>query len=838
MWIVQKREYPRILILAQLVLVSGFAIAQTAPPPDAARRRIALEKLLVTGRVLYVGAHPDDENTAMLAWLTQGRKVSAAYLSLTRGDGGQNLIGAEQGDALSVIRTEELLAARRLDGAEQLFTRAADFGFSKTPEETLRIWGRERILADIVYAIRAFRPDIIITRFPTSGEGGHGHHTASAQLAVEAYSAAPDPGRFVEQLARVSPWRPTRIFWNVWTPPGTEKPRPDGSAPLLTVDLGIYNPVLGQSYVELAATSRSMHKSQGFGSPARRGSWPNYLELLAGSPAPHDPFEGIDLSWGRYPGGAAVEAALNEALGAYSDVEPHRSVPALIRALTLAEKLPDDPLTRGKRAEIAACIRACAGLWLEAVTDSPSVTRGASVKIALSILRRSPLTVRCAQVEMPFGAPAAMAGVAPEQNILAQADASVTIPGGLPYSNPYWLEGERDRGVTVVPEESLRGLARNPPPIVVRFVLMIEGKEVAFDVPVQHRWTDPVEGERYRDATVVPDVTVSFENHAILFPGQAARSVRMVARAHRDGASATMRFTCPPGWTVRPEGVSVAFSKRDEERSLRVEITPPAGESSGELRVSLAIAGRPEEAARQFIQIDHPHIPVQVLLPVASARLVRAELRTPVRRVGYVMGAGDDIPGMLRQLGVEVTLLTDADLEETELSRFDAIVMGVRAFNTRPRLGELSDALFKYVDAGGTLVAQYNTNRDLATARIAPFPLELSRERTTDESAAVTLLRPEHPMLLTPHQIRASDFDGWVQERGLYYPVKWDDRFTPLLEMGDPGETPSRGAVLVAPSGKGTYVYTGISFFRQLPAGIPGAIRLFLNLLGGGRARD
>ncbi|MBI2840636.1 MAG: PIG-L family deacetylase [Acidobacteria bacterium] len=833
----QKKKIREILILVQFVLAAGFAMAQIAPPPDAARRRIALEKLLVTGRALYIGAHPDDENTAMLAWLTQGRKLSAAYLSLTRGDGGQNLIGAEQGDALSVIRTEELLAARKLDGAEQLFTRAADFGFSKTPEETLRFWGRDRILADIVYAIRSFRPDVLITRFPTSGDGGHGHHTASAQLALEAYTAAADPARFSEQLSRVSPWRSTRLFWNAWTPPGAEKPRSGGSAPILTVDLGVYNPVLGQSYVELAASSRSMHKSQGFGSPARRGFFPNYLELLAGSPASGDPFDGIDLSWGRYAGGAAVEAALKEALAAYSDLEPHRSVPALIRALTLAEKLPDEPLTRGKRAEIVGCIRDCAGLWLESVTDSPSVTRGAAVKITLSLLRRSPLTVRCARVEMPFGAPPAMTGITPEQNILAQADATVTIPPGLAYSNPYWLEGERDRGVTAVPDESLRGLPHNPPPIVVRFVLEIEGREVAFDVPVQHRWTDPVEGERYRDATVVPEVTVSFENHAVLFSGQGARSVRMVARAQRDGASARVSFACPQGWTVTPRAVEVAFSKRGEERSLRVEIAPPAAESSGELRVSLATAGHPEEPARQFLQVDHPHIPVQVLLPVASVRLVRAELTTPVHRVGYVMGAGDDIPGMLRQLGVDVTLLTDADLEETDLSRFDAIVTGVRAFNTRPRLGELSDALLRYVDAGGTLVVQYNTNRDLVAARIAPFPLELSRDRTTDESASVTLLRPDHPILVTPHRIRASDFEGWVQERGLYYPGKWDDRFTPLLEMGDPGETPSRGAVLVTPSGKGMYVYTGISFFRQLPAGVPGAIRLFLNLLGGGRAR-
>jgi LmbE family N-acetylglucosaminyl deacetylase len=820
--------------LTTLVFVLGATAAvslhgQTPPLPDAAGRRIELEKLTVVGSALYVAAHPDDENTALLAWLAKGRKVRTGYLSLTRGSGGQNLIGTEQGDLLGVLRTQELLAARRIDGAEQFFTRAVDFGYSKGPEETLRIWGRDAVLSDIVWVIRKFRPDVIITRFPGTGAGGHGHHTASAILAAEAFSAAADAQRFPEQLAYVKPWQAKRLLWNVfsWGPPQP----PGAHSGELSVDLGAYDPVLGESYAELAATSRSMHKSQGFGSSPRRGSLLNYFKLTAGEPARSDIFDGVDLTWTRITGGEHVGDLLAKAAAAYSDEDPTAAVPALLDALAAMDRLPPNPWVPVKRRELLDVIQACTGLWVQAVTDAPSVSPGNDVTVELSAVNRSTMPLTLVRVEPSLGAATEVGAALPDNQVVTRK-VTIAVPPATPYSQPYWLRQSHGNGLYVVTDQALIGRAEGPPPLSVTFVVRVGRQELTFTVPVVQMWTDPVEGERTRDLPVVPRVTVNLEAPVLIFPGVASKTVRAIVRAHEPAVSATVRLAVPSGWRVQPEVIPIAFDKAGEDRTVHFTITPPPSAATGEL-VAFVRNGGAEEPARSLVRVDHPHIFPQTLLPPASTKLVRVEAARPVQRIGYVMGPGDEVPEILRQLGFEVTLLSDDQLEGGDLGTFDAVVVGVRAYNTRRVLAEVEQRLLSYVESGGTLVVQYDTNRHLVTDQLGPYPFAISHDRVTDETAPVEILDPTSALVNRPLAITPADFEGWVQERGLYFPDSWDPRYSTLFSMADPGESPTKGALLYTHYGKGFYVYTGLAFFRQLPAGVPGAIRLFVNLLAG-----
>lgn len=822
-----KKKAPLLLWLVCLACVARVS-AEPPSPLDAAQRHVALEKLRVVGRALYVGAHPDDENTALLAYLASERKVGVAYLSLTRGDGGQNLIGTEQGDALGVIRTEELLAARAIDGAEQLFTRAVDFGFSKTAAETLRLWDRDKVLADVVWAIRSFRPDVVITRFPENGDGGHGHHTASAILAHEAFVAAGDPTRFPEQLSHVSAWQPKRLVWNTWRPQG--EARAAGTPPVVSVDVGAYNAALGRSYTEIAARSRSMHKSQGFGASARRGPNVNYFEYVAGEPATEDLFDGVDLTWRRVFGGERVDAPLAQALAAASDDEPEAAVPQLLAALAALDALPADPLLTGKREEILAAIRSAAGLWFEAVVPDERVTPGSTQKISVTAVNRSKVPLALARVEVSYAEPKVLDAPLGENAPVAQEIESV-LPRDLAPSQPYWLDEPPVHDTYVVTHARLIGRPRDPAPLSARFVLRAGSQELTYTVPAEYRFTDPVEGDVYRAAVVVPAVTVDLGEPPLLFPSASPRVLKLRVHSHSAGAKGALRLSVPEGWRIAPQRVEYAFTRRDEEAVSELTVTPPSATGTGALGVFLD-DGQP---ARSLTLIDHPHIPQRTLLPRARLNLVRVDLARPVRQVGYVMGAGDEIPDILRQIGMNVTLLDDEALATRDLAAFEVIVVGVRAYNTRAALRTTQARLLRYVESGGTLVVQYDTDRGLVAEQLGPFELKLSRDRVTEEDAAVRLLDPAHPLLRSPHRIEAGDFDGWVQERGLYFAGSWDSHYTPLLAMHDANEPDRTGGLLVARYGKGTYIYTGLAFFRQLPAGVPGALRLFVNLLAGGR---
>lgn len=824
------------ILVASLLLAATAAAAPVIVRPermhDAAEIRLALDRLGVVGSALYIAAHPDDENTAMIAWLSNGRLVRTGYLAATRGDGGQNLIGPEKGEALGVIRTRELLEARRIDGGEQFFSRAIDFGYSKSPEETLAIWNEETILADFVQVIRSFRPDIVITRFPVSGEGTHGHHTASAILAEKAFRLAADPNAYPEQ-ARFGTWQPKRLFWNAW--------RVADTTGLLQVDLGAFNPLLGRSYTELAGESRSMHKSQGFGAAERRGSLVNYLQVRAGDPAASDPFEGIDLTWRRIPGGEAVIPLLEAAKAAFRPEDPSAIVLPLIEVRRVLTRLDAkygwemDTVER-KVEELDELIRQASGLWIEAIAEQTSGVPGTSVPAKVTVVNRSDIPVAIA-IAPP--APGATSEGTLRTNEPWSASFAMPIPKDAELSHPFWLRQDPEKGAYRADRRYV-GAAVAPDPVAVPLVATIAGQPIPFMAPLTYRWTDPVQGERFRPFELHPPVTANLSAGVVIFPRAEPKRIRVALRSEVDDAKGTVRAIAPKGWTVAPPASPFAIAKRDDEQFVVFIVTPPAAPAEGELTVTIETAGWAPYSL-SHATIDYPHIPVQTLLPHAHAKLVRAEIATDGKRIGYVMGAGDEVPEMLRQIGYEVTLLSDEELEVSDLSSYDAIVLGVRAYNTRKRLPQLQARLFEWVRRGGTLVSQYNTaERDLPA--LAPLPLRISRDRVTVEESPVTILAPSHPLLTTPNAIGPADFQGWIQERGLYFPDQWDPAYEPLLGMADPGEPEKRGALLFLRHGEGAFVYAPLSFFRQLPAGVPGAYRLFANLVarrdGGPRAGE
>ena len=818
--------------LALLVLL-GLPLRLDAEMPkeamSAAEIRLALEKLNVVGSVLYVAAHPDDENTAFLAWGSKGALVSTAYLAITRGDGGQNLIGTESAELLGLLRTQELLAARRIDGSRQFFTRAIDFGYSKSPEETLSIWDREKVLSDVVRVIRTLRPDVVVNRFPTTGEGGHGHHTASAILSVEAFEAAGDPSRFPDQIAEgLRPWKPQRLYFNAFRfRPDQPRTAPPAS---LAVDLGAYNALLGRSYTEIAAQARTMHKSQGFGSAERRGTWLNDFASLKGEKAEKDLFDGIDLTWKRVPGGESVTPLLAEAERTFREDDPAASLPLLLKAWEKLNALPPGLEKDVKRDELLEVIRSCAGVWIEAVAADPAAVPGGSVKVSTMILNRSRFPMKLASVDVT-GAPAGSGGEL-KFNEPLRADVTMTLPAGQPLTNPYWLASPPGKGLYAVENASLIGKPEAPAPFVGRFRVLAAGQTLDFSTPVVFRRTDPVRGEIYIPFEVVPPVTANFDEKVYAFAGATGKTITVSLRSFAK-AGGTLRLTANGGWKSSPAEVPFSFATRDEEKSVTFTVTPPAKPSAGTFRATAVVDGK--EWSRSLVRVDYPHIPRQTLFPPAEAKALCLDVLAPPREIGYIMGPGDTVPEALRQIGYKVTLLSDEELEARDLSRFGTIVAGIRAFNTRPRLKALHGKLLSFVEAGGVFVVQYGTTGELVTEEIGPYPFKISRDRVTVEEAPVTFADRAHPLLSFPNRIGPADFDGWIQERGLYFAGTWDPKYETPLSMSDPGEPPKTGSLLFARYGKGAFVYTGLALFRQLPAGVPGAYRLFVNLIEGGR---
>ena len=821
-----------------LIALLFFSLSVYAAQRDAAELQLALKKLTVLGSALYVAAHPDDENTALIAYLANERLLRTGYLSMTRGDGGQNLIGDEKGELLGVLRTQELLAARRIDGGEQYFTRAIDFGYSKTPQETLAIWGHDTILADVVWNIRRFQPDVIITRFPTTVEGGHGHHTASAMLAVEAFKLAGDPTKFPDQLRYVNVWQPRRIFWNRFSfrPIAPDDP---SLAKSLRLDIGTYNPLLGRAYTEIAAESRSQHKSQGFGAAERRGSILNYFDQLDGDPAQRDLFEGIDQSWSRYPGGENVGKILQQAADTFDLRSPEKSIPVLLQAADALDRLGASPAWSArvtpwidvKRRELLEAIRGCAGLSIDVAAADSSVVPGGELPISVSVVNRSEYPLTLQMVASLYANPSKGVLLPLKNNQPVKTELSVKMPDDAEISQPYWLQKPPGKGAFTVTQQTLIGLPENPPAVPITVSLTDNAMHtIIYSVPAVFRWTDPVRGEQTRPVDVVPEVTLNLGSRVYVFPDVQPKQVTIWLQNFGAATPATVRLLLPNGWTTIPASSPVSFGKKGDEARAAFTVTPTAAEMTGAIGAEVDLpSGR--KISTSITTIDYPHIPAQRVFGDATGKAVRVNVKKRGSRIGYIMGPGDEVAEALRQIGYEVTLLTDADLERGDFARYDAIVTGVRAYNTRKRLKLAQPKLLEYVNNGGTLVVQYNTLQELLIDSPGPYPFKITSDRVTVEEAPVRFVHPDHLLLNTPNKITAADFNGWVQERGLYFTNNWDSHYETVLATNDPGESEKEGGELYARYGKGVYVYTSYSWFRQLPAGVSGAYRLFANLV-------
>ena len=836
-----RRRISRSWLAAAAVAVtmaSRTTSVADAPPlfPEATSGgeiQLALQKLNVLGRVLYIAAHPDDENTNLMAFWANGSLYETAYLSITRGDGGQNLIGPELRERLGVIRTEELLAARRLDHAQQFFSRAVDFGFSKTAEETLRIWDHEKILSDVVWVIRKFRPDVVVTRFSPEDHLTHGHHTASAILAEEAFAAASDPNRFPEQLAFVKPWRPIRLVWNTSPFFFTNRNLPFDPTGLTILEAGGYNPLLGKAYTEIAAASVSMHKSQGVGRPPLRGARKEYFKPLEGKPMTSALFDGVDTNWSRVANSEPVAAKIRQIISDFHPADPAASIAELLELRQALSELKDGDWVSEKKAELDQIIAACLGLHVEASTTNATITPGQTADIKLEAINRCNIPVTLQEVRFPLSGDSTRIDKALPPDELIAKNVSCKIPENTPYSQPYWLRQPGTLGTFAVDDQKLIGLPENPPHLPMEITLQVSGQELRYVVDTRYRSVDPVAGELRQSLVIAPPVFTDFANPVLMFATNQPKSVSVRVIASTGPVKGQLKLTAPDGWHVDPAAVQIDLKGANAETVAAFTVKPPEQDSEGTLRAIASIEGR--EYSFGHVRISYPHIGVHILMPRAEVTVVRADIRKKGERIGYIPGAGDDVPESLRQIGYTVKMLSDADITAKNLAQFSAVVLGIRAYNTDDRISTWLPELFTYVKNGGVAIAQYNTTADLKTKEMAPYPLEISRDRVTDENAQVRILVPNHPLMTTPNKITSKDFDGWVQERGLYFPNKWDAAWTPILSCNDPNEKPLDGGLLVAKSGKGFFIYTSYSWFRQLPAGVPGAYRLFANMVSLGK---
>lgn len=818
---------PQFLIL---LVACVFFSAPTAPgggtPPVSSGEAIKQDLLAFQrcASVLYVAAHPDDENTQLITYFSRGLGFRAAYVSVTRGDGGQNIIGAEFGDELGVIRTQELIEARKIDGGRQFFTRAIDFGFSKSSDETLRIWDRNAVLADMVRIIREFRPDVIVTRFSPQPGKTHGHHTASAILAVDAFALAGNPDAYPDQLATLQPWQAKRIVQNGRFG-GTDSEKPG----TISFDISGTDPISGESFDAIAAKSRAMHVSQGFAGFNGRGSGPRMesFQPLAGEPARNDLFDGIDTTWGRFAGGAELVAMIAQAVAAFDPQSPQKSVPALLALRKRATALPTNPAVVEKRKQLDRIIAACLGLRVRAGLSNPEITPGENFGMRLEATLVATAPVRWIAARFPSSGVVQSVGIDLKPGISASIDSTSALPASTPLTQPYWLREPGADGIATVSDSRLIGKPEDPPAFPVEFIFEIDDQKlVVTDEPVAEVSTGAHAGQRL---TVVPPVTVSFRPLVRLFAPGSTRTVQVELAAARPVASGELSLNTPAGWHAAPESIPFRFGASGERVTVEFQVTAPDRVESAALTASARIGAQTYGARR--IDIRYDHIAHQVLQPQATLRVVSVDLAVRGKHIGYLPGAGDSVAECLAQMGFEVKTLDGADLSPARLAGLDAVVVGVRALNVRKDLAHALPALVAFAEAGGTVVMQYNRPEGAQTNTLGPFELTLSADRVTDERAPVTLLARGHPILTSPNAIAAADFDGWVQERGLAFPSRWDARFAPLLSCADPGEQPLKGGLLVADVGKGRFIYTSLAWFRQLPAGVPGAYRLFANLV-------
>lgn len=827
----------RLHLLLLLLFSISLITAQQPKKQTSSEIQESIKKLNFLGSILYVAAHPDDENTRLISYMSNDVKARTAYLSLTRGDGGQNLVGPEIRELLGVIRTQELLAARRTDGGEQLFTRANDFGYSKHPDETLAIWNKEEVLSDVVLAIRQFQPDVIINRFDHRSPGStHGHHTSSAMLSVEAFDLVGDNNAYPKQLSRTNIWQPQRLFFNTswWFYGSRAKFEEADKSKLLEVNTGVYFPSSGLSNPEIAALSRSQHKSQGFGSTGSRGTQIEYIEIIKGD-LPADKsnlFEGIDTSWNRVKGGKAIGDILYAVQKNYDFKNPSASIPELTRAYLAIQDLDDKHWKNIKTTDIKNIIAACAGLYLEATADSNHATAGTAIDLNLEVINRSTSKIVLSSIVNPNGIKINK-NITLNNNIGFDFKETLKIKTDQHVSTPYWLTKKGTLGMYEVEDKSLIGKPETPRSLNIIFNLNIEGVAISFTKAIVYKTNDPVKGEVYKPFEIIPEVSAKISEKVIILDTDDQRDIEVIVKAGRNNIEGYVKIGHPKNWSVFPEKQKVIIANKGQKQRLIFTVVPPKEQSEGLLTPMVYIGD--SVYTKELIEIDYDHIPFQTVLLPSQSKIVRLDIKKRGQNIGYIEGAGDVVPESLRQIGYSVAILKPEDISAENLKRFDAIVVGIRAYNTVEELKFKQQLLFDYVAQGGNMIVQYNTSRGIKVDQIAPYDLKLSRDRVTDEYADVRLLATDHEVLNVPNKITGKDFEGWTQERGLYFPGEWSSEFTPILSMNDEGESPKIGSLLVAKHGKGHYIYTGLSFFREFPAGVSGAYRLFANILSLGK---
>ena len=817
-----------------LLLLSSTLLAQQPQKPSSVEIYHQIQKLNFLGSVLYVAAHPDDENTRLISYMANHVKARTGYLSITRGDGGQNLIGTELRELLGVIRTQELIEARKIDGGEQFFTRANDFGFSKVPDETLKIWNKNQVLEDMVYIIRKFKPDVIINRFDHRSPGTtHGHHTSSAMLSIELYDVVNDSSIYPEQLKYTSIWQPKRLFFNTswWFYGGKDKFDKADKSKLNNFDMGVYYPSFGKSNQEIAALSRSRHQSQGFGSTGSRGDEIEYLELIKGEAAKDNKniFEGIDTSWNRVKGGASIGSLINQIEKDFDFKNPSASIPKLIEAYSLIQKLDDEHWKKIKTEEIKKIIAGCAGLFLEAVADSQSSTPGSTLKVKLEAINRSSQKMVLNGINSK---PASMttSSITPlENNRPYFVEMELILDKNQAYTAPYWLKEQGTVGMYAVSNQENIGIPDIIRTISVTFMVEINGVVIPFEREVIYKFNDEVKGEVYKPFDVVPVATSSILDKVKIFNSDKSKTVGVKIKAGKDNVIGNAFLTTAQGWKVSPESIPFQINKKGGETTVYFEVTPP--KNSSEITASSYVVVDDEKLDKEQINIQYEHIAQQQVLVNSEAKFNKLDIVTTNEKIAYIMGAGDEIPLYLTQMGYEVSVIKPEEITTENLAAFQVVILGIRAYNTVEELAFKQQILFDFVKNGNTMIVQYNTTGKFTVKELAPFPLKISRDRVTEEDAEVRFLAPNHKILNFPNKITSDDFKGWVQEQGLYYPNEWDATFTAILSSNDKDEKPKNGGLLVAQYGKGYYIYTGLSFFRELPAGVAGAYRLFANMI-------
>lgn len=825
-----------LLLLVTLAVMATFENIWAQLPPRASSSEILqeIQKLNVLGNVLYFGAHPDDENPTFIAYMANEKHYNTAYFSLTRGDGGQNAIGVEIKENLGIIRTQELLQARRIDGGHQFFSRAVDFGFSKSAAEVFTIWDREKLLSDAVWVIRKFRPDVIVTRFPPDERAGHGQHIASAMLAEEAFEAAADPQRFPQQLKYVTAWKTTRLVWNAgmwWNQRRDEVDEKDAKE-CIRLDIGTFNPLLGKSYGEIAAESRTVHKTQGFGTIGFRGTLVEYFKHVKGKKASTDLFDNINTTWSRVHNSQHVKTLITKAISSYNCTNPSASVPILLDVRGELEKLPESNWKNEKLTDLNKVIQEALGLFLLVKSDEYAYSPGEKISLKFEVTHRSSFPVVFKKVHFPFENGDSLFNVG-ITNQKIEFSASAVIPLDTKYSQPYWLEKKYGLGLFEVADQQQIGKPENEPAATARFELEVGGHLLDYTIPVVYQKTDPTLGEIDQPLAITPPIYVSVDQKVYLFDSNASKKVLVTIKSASQNLTGAVRLKVPPGWRTEPLSIPIHLASKGAEHILNFELFPP--DHADEAEISAVVTIHEQDYDRSLNLISYSHIPAQISFPTASARAVKIDIQKGGQLIGYIKGAGDMIPASLEQIGYDVTTLKDDDISLEKLQKYDAIIVGVRAYNTVERLRIVNPVLLKYVENGGNLIVQYNSDQGLLIKDFGPYPFTVSNKRVTVEDSEVRFLNKDCKALNYPNKITQKDFEGWVQERSLYQPENWSDQYETVISCNDPGCEKLDGGILIAKYGKGNYVYTTMSWFRQLPAGVAGAYRIFSNLISLGK---